>query len=156
MNPDDFKQAWQSQSPGHLTISDELLLNDVRRNQRSFASTIFWRDVREVGVAVLLVPVWLYMGAKLHLPWTWYLTIPPVIWGAGFMVVDRRGRKAGRYGPEEPLRRTVECSLAQVTHQIWLLRNVLWWYLLPLIVPVLAFFGQIAWQLRSGGWVAAL
>ena len=35
MNPDDFKQAWQTQSSQtRLTIDAELLLKEVRRNQR--------------------------------------------------------------------------------------------------------------------------
>jgi hypothetical protein len=156
MNPEDYKQAWQSQSPGRLTINSELLQKEVRRNQRLFAAIIFWRDVREVGVAVLLVPVWLYMGAKLHLPWAWYLMVPALVWVAGFMVADRMRNKLHQPGPGEPLRQSVESSLAQVTHQIWLLRNVLWWYLLPFTVPALAFFGQVAWLVRSGGWPAAL
>ena len=37
MNPDDFKQAWQAQSSQtRLTIDAELLLKEVRRNQRRF------------------------------------------------------------------------------------------------------------------------
>ena len=50
----------------------------------------------------------------------------------------------------------MESSLAQVEHQIWLLRNVHWWYLLPLALSALPFFGQVAWQERSGGWWTAL
>src|SRR5262249_3603009 len=63
-----------------------------------------------------------------------------------------------RQAPEagEPLRQRVESSLAQVEHQIRLLRNVLWWYLLPLGLPLLAFFGQVTWQEVSGRWWAAL
>ena len=36
---------------------------------------IFWRDVREVGVCLLLLPVWIGMGVGIGLPWTWYLVI---------------------------------------------------------------------------------
>ena len=65
MDPDDFKQAWKTQSSQtRLTIDAELLLKDVRRNQRCFAAAIFWRDVREVGTSLLLVPLWLYLGVK--------------------------------------------------------------------------------------------
>jgi hypothetical protein len=39
-----------------------------------------------------------------------------------------------------------------VEHQIWLLRNVLWWYLLPLMVPVFVFIGHVAWLERDDGW----
>jgi hypothetical protein len=157
MDPDNFKQAWQTQtSQTRLTIDAELLLQEVRRNQRHFTATIFWRDVREVGTAFLLVPLWFYLGVKLSLPWTWYLTVPVLLWVAGFMLGDRMRHKRQPPEPGEPLRQRVESSLAQVDHQIWLLRNILWWYLLPLALSALAFFGQIAWLGRSGGWLTAL
>ena len=157
MNPDDFKQAWQTQtSQTRLTIDAELLLQEVRRNQQHFTATIFWRDVREVGTAFLLVPLWFYMGVKLSLPWTWYLTVPVLLWVAGFMLADRMRHKRQLPEPGEPLRQRVESSLAQVDHQIWLLRNIFWWYLLPLALSVLAFFGQIAWLGQSNGWLTAL
>jgi hypothetical protein len=157
MNPDHFQQAWQSQSAqSRLTINAELLLKEVQRNQRYFTAIIFWRDVREVGVALLLVPIIIYHGITLSLPWTIFLSVPAVIGVAAFLLVDRM--RHGRHSPEpgEPLRQRVEGSLAQVNHQIWLLRNVFWWYLLPLAIPMLAFFGQIAWEIRLGGWLGVL
>ena len=56
MDPDDLKASWQAQS--RPTIDPERILADVRRDDQRFAATLFWRDVREVGVALLLVPVW--------------------------------------------------------------------------------------------------
>jgi hypothetical protein len=157
MNPDDFKRAWQAQtSHSQLKVDAELLLQELRRNHRSMTATIFWRDVREVGVSLLLVPLWLYLGAALSLPWGWYLTVPVLLWIAGFMLADRKRCQRQHLGAGESLRRSVESSLAQVEHQIWLLRNVLWWGLLPLALPILAFFTQVAWQTRSGGWWTAL
>jgi hypothetical protein len=157
MNSDDFKQAWQGQaSQTRLMIDADLLLNEVRRNEMYFTAMIFWRDVREVGISLLMVPLWLYLGVKLSLPWTWYLVVPALLWIAGYMLVDRMRHK--RQPPEsgEPLRRRVESSLAQVEHQIGLLRHMLWWYVLPLALSMLAFIGQVAWQERSGGWWTAL
>jgi hypothetical protein len=157
VDPDNFKQAWKTQSSQtRLTIDAELLLKEVRRNQRYFAAMIFWRDVREVGISLLMVPLWLYLGVKLSLPWTWYLTVPAMVWIAGYMLADRMRHNRQPPEPGEPLRQRVESSLAQVEHQIWLLRNVLWWYLLPLALSALAFIGQVAWQERSGGWWTAL
>ncbi len=157
MNPDDFKQAWQTQSSRtRLTIDAELLLKEVQHNQQHFTAMVFWRDVREVGVALLLVPVWFYLGAKQSLPWTWYLTVPALLWVAGYMLVDRVRHNRQQPEPGEPLRQCVQRSLAQVEHQIRLLRNVFWWALLPLILAMLAFIGQVAWQERSGGWWMAL
>jgi hypothetical protein len=157
MNPDDFKQAWQRQSSrARLMIDAELLLKEVRRNELYFTATIFWRDVREVGISLLMVPLWLYLGVKHSSPWTWYLAVPALLWIAGYMLADRMRHKRQPPEPGEPLRRRVESSLAQVEHQIGLLRNILWWYLLPLALAGLAFFGQVAWQERSGGWWTAL
>ena len=158
MNPDDLKQAWRAQtSQTRLTIDADLLLKEVRRNQKAFTAMLFWRDVREVGVCLLMVPVWFYLGAKYSLPWTWYLMVPALLWVAGFMLADRLRHEPHPPEPGEPLSQRVESSLAQVEHQIWLLRNVLWWYLLPPGLAILAFFGQCAWEARDcGGWLAAL
>jgi hypothetical protein len=81
--------------------------------------------------------------------------VPALLWIAGYIVVDRM--RHGRQSPEpgEPLLEHVRTSLAQIQHQIWLLRNVCWWYLLPLALATSVFFGQSAWQERSGGlWTA--
>jgi hypothetical protein len=117
---------------------------------------IFWRDVREVGLSLLMVPLWIYLGVKLSLPWAWYFTVPALVWIAGFMLADRTRHRRQASEPVEPLRQRVESSLAQIEHQIWLLRNVFWWGLLPFGLSFLAFFGQIAWLTRSGGWATAL
>jgi len=157
MIPDNFRQAWQAQSSQtRLTTDAELVVNEVRRNQQYFTAMIFWRDVREVCTALLLVPLWLYLGVKHSSPWTWYLTVPVLLWIAGYMLADRMRHKRRPPEPGEPLRQRVETSLAQVEHQIWLLRNVLWWALLPLALSCLAYIGQVAWQERSGGWLTAL
>ena len=143
MNPDPLQQAWQTQTAQtRLTIDADVLLKEVQRNQQTFTATIFWRDVREVGVSLLLIPVWIYMGVTMSLPWTWYLTIPALVWIAGFMLLDRIRKK--RRSPESggSLRQCVEQSRAEIEHQIWLLRNVHWWYLLPIALSILAFFLQ--------------
>jgi hypothetical protein len=157
MNPDELKQAWQTQSSQtRLTIDADLLLKEVRRNQQRFRTTIFWRDVREVGTSLLMVPLWIYLGVRLSLPWTWYLMVPALLWIAGYMLTDRKWHKRQLAGPGEPLSQCVQSSLAEVEHQIWLLRNVFWWYLLPPSLAMLAIFSQIAWQMRAGGWFMAV
>ncbi len=149
---DELKKAWQSQaSPKRLTLDAGLVLNEVRRNERQFAAMIYCRDVREVGVALLLVPVWIVMGIKMSSLWTWYLTIPTLLWIAGFMIVDRQRQRRRQPGPGDTLRSTIESSLAQVEHQIWLLRNIFWWYLLPPFAAMMVWPLHLAWQVRSQG-----
>ncbi|MDG3007391.1 hypothetical protein [Paludisphaera mucosa] len=157
MDPDDFQQAWRTQSPQAGPTSEAARrLEDVRREERSFATMIFWRDLREVGVSLLMIPLWVYLGSRNGSPWTWYLMIPALVWVAGYMLANRLRHKARRPGAGEPLRRFVECSLAEVEHQIQLLRSVLWWCLLPFALAALAYFAQITWRERSGGWLTAL
>jgi hypothetical protein len=154
VNPDPLKPAWQAQP--RPSIDPELLLAEVRRNQRWFAAALFWRDVREVGVGLLMVPLWVYLGSALALPWTWYLMLPTLVWVPGFLLVDRFRRRRRPPDPGEPLVRCVQESLAQVEHQIWLLRNVGWWGLLPFAVPAMAFIGHVGWQVSGAGWMTAV
>jgi hypothetical protein len=149
---DELKQAWQSQaSQPRLTLDAGLVLTEVRRNERQFAALIYSRDVLEVGVALLLVPVWIFMGIKQALPWSWYLVIPTLLWIAGFMIVDRRRQRRRQPGAGATLRSSIESSLALVEHQIWLLRNVFWWYLLPILATLTIFIAHRAWLSGDDG-----
>lgn len=149
MTPDDIRQAWNTQSSGiRVKIDAESLDAETRRYQEQFSKRLFWRDLREVGVALLLIPVWLFLGLKHALPWTWYLTIPALMWVAGYMLVDRRRNKPRPEEPGESLCRRIESTLAQIEGQIRLLRNVHAWGLTPLVVAILAFVGQVA--IRDG------
>ncbi|MDB5391608.1 MAG: beta-lactamase [Planctomycetaceae bacterium] len=156
MEPDKFQQAWQAQtSQTRVTVDAELLLREVQRNQRDFRAIIFRRDVIEVSVGVLMLFYWMYKGATSSLPWTWYLTVPALIWVIGFILVDRKRHPKTPGEPGEPLLKSVQESLIQVEHQIWLLRNVFWWYLMPFTVSLLAFFGHVT-LLASKDWLEAL
>jgi hypothetical protein len=155
MNPDHLQHAWQSQSPRfRVTIDAEILLREVQRNHRSFLRTVFWRDVRELGVAAILVPVWIYLGLRSSLPWTWYLMVPAMFWIVGYLTVDRQRHRRRAAGATSPIREHVQDSLAEIEHQIGLLRSIGWWYLLPLSLPMVALFVQLGWEVRASGWMA--
>lgn len=156
MGPDKYQQAWQAHSSQtRVTVDADLLLQEVQRNQRDFRALIVRRDVLEVGIALLLLPLWFYLGVRLSLPWSWYLTVPVLVWIAGFMLVYNMHHKQKPNQPDEPLLLCVERSLTEVEDQIWLLRNVFWWYLLPPSISILAFFAHITW-LDAKEWLDAL
>jgi hypothetical protein len=154
VNADDLRPAWQAQP--RPAIDPEQLLAEVRRDHRRFAATFFWRDVREVGVILLMVPLWVYLGAALSLPWTWYLMMPTLLWYAGVWLADRIRHPRRPPDPGQPLVRCVEESLAQVEHQIRLLRNIGWWGFLPFAVPAMVFGGHVTWQAAARGWGPAV
>ncbi|QEF99282.1 hypothetical protein Mal15_33440 [Stieleria maiorica] len=156
MAADKFQQAWKSEaSQLKVTIDTDLLSKQVQQSHDRFRSLIFWRDVREVGVSLVMIPVWIAMGIGLSLPWTWWLTVPALIWVAGFMLVDRKLHPQTPSDPGEPLLFYAKESLAQVEHQMGLLRNVFWWYLFPFTISLSAFFLHIAWN-TSGTWWGCL
>lgn len=156
MQPDEFQQAWQSDAAqDRVTIDADLLRKEVQRNRQDFRATIARRDCVEVGVALLLLPVWIYMGISDASPWTWYLTVPALIWVAGYILVFRMRHRQEPSQPDDSLLTCVKRSLTEVEDQIWLLQNVLWWYLLPIAIPILAYTAHLAW-LKSRDWLVAI
>jgi hypothetical protein len=159
MELDLYQQAWQAQSSRtRVTIDADLLRKEVQRSQGYFQALIFWRDFREVVVSLLLIPAWFYLGARTSQSWTWYLTVPALIWVAGFMLVYRLRHPQKPSGPHESLRKCVRNSLNQVDDQIWMLRNVFWWYILPPGATLLVFFLDVAWRgaVLTNDWLAGL
>ncbi|TWU06320.1 serine hydrolase domain-containing protein [Stieleria varia] len=153
MSLDKYQQAWKAEASQVQAVFDvDVVSQQVQQTHDAFRSMIFWRDVREVGTSLVMIPLWFVMGIGMSLSWTWYLTVPALLWIAVFMLVDRRRHPQRPSGPGEPLLFYVKESLTQVEHQIWLLRNVFWWYLLPPSISIMAFFADVAWQSSSGWW----
>lgn len=148
MTTDPLQEAWRSQPPPAVDI--DRLVEEFRRGRERFETMIYWRDVREVVVGLLLLPIWVGMGVGIGLPWTWYLVIPGILSHVAFMTADQLRRRRPRALPGDSLVRGVECSLADVEHQVWLLRNVHWFSLLPLAVPMLVFVAHTFWKTSRG------
>jgi|GEM_PF-4474713 len=157
VEPDKYQQAWHAQSSQRrVSVDADLLRKEVQRNQRNFRAVIFARDRRELIVALLLICVWFCLGFTIPLPWTWWLTVPVLVWMAGFMLVYRKRHQPRPNEPDEPLLYCVKNSLADVEAQIWLLRNIFWWYLLPPLLSISAFFVDVGWRVRALGWLPSL
>jgi drug/metabolite transporter (DMT)-like permease len=148
---DDFQKTWQSQPEARVRVAPEVLLAEVRRNQRNFKTMIFWRDFREVFVAAVMT-AW-FGWAGVHQGWSWFVLAGGCFFVGMFILADRwrrRGR-AARFG--DSLLGCVEASLADVEHQIWLLRNVLWWYLLPIAIGMFVVFTQMGFRPDDTPWL---
>lgn len=145
MTLEDLQKSWNSQeAQPRLTIEPDILLKEVQRNKRSFESTVFWRDVREVGLAFLMAAFFLYVGITEN-AWPLVVLAILVLFVGVFLLVDHIVQRRNKPVFTEPLLRCVESSLNQVNHQIWLLKNVLWWYLLPPGVGIGIFIIFCAW-----------
>ncbi len=151
MNFEELQKAWQSQVPAaKLTVSPDLLFKEVRRNQQHFRATIFWRDVREVAVAFLLFVYFFHRGWH-NDAWTDCLVGLACLEVGTFMVVDRLIQRRKRPAASDSLQGCIARSLHEVNHQIWLLRNVLWWYLSPIILTLGISVGVSMWHSRHSG-----
>ena len=145
MSPDDYQQAWQAHSSQtRVTIDADVLLKEVQRNQNEFKAQISLGNVAFLGILVMLIPVWIFMGVTISPPWTWYLMVPAFIWIIGFVLVGRSRQKPAPNEPGEPLLNCAKESLSLVDHQIWSARKIVWWYLLPMGIPLLTFLLHVS------------
>jgi len=83
--------------------------------------------------------------------WSLYLLAFGCFFVGAFIVVDRLIRHRHRPVLNDSLHACVESSLSQVSHQIWLLKNVFWWYLLPIETGLGVFIAKQVWQARHAG-----
>src|SRR5947208_2351225 len=132
MNLDDAQQKWQSHHRGKLTTIDvELLFKEVRRNQLSMDAAVFRRDCVEVVLGLIMACFWGYGAINWGEP-AWMLLALGCLFVASFLFVDRWIQRRRRPACDSTFASCIQSSMSVVRHQIWLLQNVIWWYLLPL------------------------
>jgi hypothetical protein len=146
------KNYWQKDAAAaKLTIDQNMMVREVKRNKDAFESSIFWRDFREVAVGIIMVGVFLHAAAKakdnMWVAGALVVVAISMLYVASFFLIDRRLQKKKEPRHTDTLLACVESSLTQVNHQIWLLKNVLWWYLLPPGIGIALFFFVVNWQL---------
>lgn len=150
--PDTFQQAWKAhRSQTRATIDIEVLRQVIQRDQYDFLSAIRLTDVIVVAVALVALPVWIFLGVITEAPWTWYLTLPVLMWNIVFTVAFRLVKSSKPSQQSGTLLQSVRTSIAQVEDRIWFERNLFWWNLLPLFVSLQIFAIHSAW-LRSNSW----
>jgi hypothetical protein len=130
------KNYWQKDATAaKLTIDSDMLIREVKRNKDAFESSIFWRDFREVAVGLIMAVVILRGAFKpennIWIVSSLVFVAMTCLYVAVFFLVDRHLQRKKGARHTDPLLGCIESSLMQVNHQIWLLKNVFWWYLLP-------------------------
>jgi len=161
MNFDELQKTWQQVQDGSkLIIDSEILTKEVKRNKKAFESFIFRRDALEVTAGIIVATIFFFGAVKfshsLLLTGSLIFIAIAGLYIAIFYPIDRalQRRKAPRQS--ESLSDCIETSLIQVNHQIWLLKNVIRWYLLPCAVPIALYFIVICWRVykESHPWFA--
>jgi hypothetical protein len=160
MQFEDLQKTWQRQDHSIKTTLDmNLLLTEVRRNDAQFQATLLRRDAIEIlGCAGMTIGffAWGWMWQW----WSLYLLSVCCLGVGVFFVMDRRIQRRRQPIAQPTVRGCIEESLHQLNHQIWLLKNILWWYLLPPIIGVAAVSAQtvtvIARNNPADAWVTGI
>jgi hypothetical protein len=161
MNFDELQKIWQQVQDGSkLVIEPDILTREVKRNKKAFESLIFGRDALEIITSIFMAGIFFFGAMKFrhNLPLTISLIVIVIacLYLAIFFPIDHalQRRKAPRQS--ESLSDCIEASLIQVNHQIWLLKNVIWWYLLPCAVPVTLYLTVVYWYKASHDCIAVI
>lgn len=150
MDPSELKQAWQSQLSGRrLLVNEDVILRQVVRGQRDLRAMVFWRDLREIGAALLLAGFFFYVYLGLDRAWPWLLVAASMVWIAGFLFVVRIRHRGRHPHKEDSIQGCVQSTLAEIKHQIWLLESVLWWYILPPLAAMEVHVAYVALLLKA-------
>ena len=154
MKFDDLQSQWQSHDHSQpLNIAMDLLLKEVRNSHRQFESVLFRRDAVEVTIGICLFLVFGLVGIK-RADWAWLLLAFTCLGVASFFVIDRFIQRARRPDNSGTLEASIQASQFTVRHQIWLLKNIIWWYMLPIVMgwSIVVFRDMWRHPLEDAGW----
>ncbi len=156
MKLDDLQKAWQKQEDKMILIVDwGAVEKNAQERQRKFNRSIFWRDVREVGLCFLFGGLFLHkaMAANGNVHAWLFAAITVLVFSiALFMLLDRRHckRSIAQFG--DSVSEQMKCALYEVNHQIVLLRNVLWWYIAPFFMALVLWTIEMELLYAKDGW----
>lgn len=150
----DLQMLWQAEAKRtKLNLSIDELAVAAGRRADELRTVVKWRDYREIGISLLMIPIWIWIGVASGQVWTWYLTLIAIVWGAGYQIYQRRRQLhiATKVPPDASYLDTLKENRRQSQFQINHLSSVLWWYLLPYGIPLIIYFIHIGWNI-SRSW----
>ena len=133
MNPSELENIWNEQGeikPDQKDIAK--IAAAVRSGDRKFRRTIWWRDLREIGAALILAAVFGNVGQT----WFRWIAVASCLFVAGFLIRSRVGERfrADQASVADQLQQMIRGTETQIR----LLRSVFWWYLLPCAIGTVA------------------
>ena len=133
MNPSEMENIWNKQKAIELTGENiAKVAAAVCAVDQKFRRTIWWRDLREIGAALIMAGL-VGLTGQTWLRWiaaaSCLFVCAVIIWSR--IAVRERSREVSVVDQVQQMIRETEM-------QIQLGRSVLWWYLLPCTVAVAA------------------
>ncbi|XOV82445.1 MAG: hypothetical protein ACFHXK_16480 [bacterium] len=143
---DTMQLLWQQdQKTGRFSIDEQSMQQQLLKDSKAFNRSVRFRDHLEatIGFAVALffaaVPfIWAAkIDSSWQAHWEWIALSAGCLFVACAFVRQRMYAKQWSTDATADIRQTLENNLANVTHQIVLLKNIFWWYCLPIELPML-------------------
>ncbi|MCA9033537.1 MAG: hypothetical protein KDA91_00340 [Planctomycetaceae bacterium] len=157
MSLDKYQQAWNAEASQDKVVFDaEELTREVQQSRDAFRAMVVRQHLVQTGLVLAMIPFWFVTGFVMSSPWTFYLVVPVLAWIAVVYLLNLKYYTQPPGEPGEPLLVCARVSLAHVERQIWLMRNLLWWNLLPAAVVQMAFFGHVSWETTHTWWGCGL
>lgn len=144
MELDDLKQVWQTERGIASERFDEIC-ETFHKGSSRFRSTILQRDSVETAIAAAF---FCFMLTGIYFATNWTMRLSLGFGCVGCVVIAAClwwGRRAMR-PPASDFRTVVETEIAFLNRQIFLLKNIVWWYELPIGI------GMVLFPMGSNNW----
>ena len=133
MNASDSEQIWKQQEA--VVLSPEKVARitaSVREIDRDFRRKIWWRDVRVIGAALVVAGFSALVGQT----WFRWISVACALFVGGVLIWSRL---VLRHAPDNSnVIARLHAMIRETEMQIKLLRSILWWYLLPCVIGMVA------------------
>ena len=147
MKLDELKNLWKSQQQQLADDYFDEALEKLQSKMSKFDKTIFRRDMIEAAAASFVIVFFVWFAATNDLPVPAVIGICVIVLGAiEIVVVMALIRNYGLPQAASTLRDHFKAEVAKVDRQIFLLRNVNWWYSGPILVGCVIFAAGIVFQ----------
>jgi len=140
----DLIRMWQNQSgPAESTIQERI--QKARTQAETLAKRVWWRDLREIGSGLSTSAIFLAAGILVGGPVLVGAVIGTLFLVLVTLIILRTRLQQAREDrlPRQSIPEALEYELKAVQRQHWLLRNVTWWYLLPIALAIAAFIAGV-------------
>jgi hypothetical protein len=141
MNEQEIKNIWQSSgNEEHLQFDKTKLILDLESDLKRFRKAIKYRDWREIGIALLMIPLFGFTAFKIPFLLSKIGAIVIVGWCILLIFRILGAKRKETILPTETYLDYLTKSRQYLLAQYKLLDTVLYWYVLPSVTGILLFF----------------
>lgn len=160
MNFDDITQVWQTQKNEDVVINDEASLKrEVYKKYRKESRLLTWINFQE-GIPGIFVFIYFFKKAIESTSdiraWTMYIAAFIILGIPLFLLITTLQQKKLEMQFGESTQEEIKRSIFQVNHMIWLIENILWWYILPCFFCAAFYGGGIIYEKGFNSWAYVL